>query len=227
MTECRRPRVYVDERERGSSIPETLVELGAAVIYTMAGVGDYIVSDRVAIERKTMHDLAESLFDGRLFDQARRLSEYYEIPVLLIEGDLARLEEYTSRGQQIRLALAALALDYGIRILWSLNQRETARIIYSLACREQYGGRRSVVVHRKPRLDKLWVQQLYVVQSLPGIGPKLAERLLEKFGSIEAICKASIVELERVLGYERAQRVYRVLHTPYKSPGRPGTRANG
>ncbi|BES81999.1 ERCC4 domain-containing protein [Pyrodictium abyssi] len=218
MAECRRPRVYVDERERGSGVPEALAELGAAVIYTMAGVGDYIVSDRVAIERKTVYDLAESLFDGRLFDQVRRLSEHYDIPVILVEGDPGKLDSYTTRGQQVRMALSSITIDYGVRVLWSLNQRETARMIYSIACREQYGSQRSVVVHRKPRLDKLWMQQLYVVQSLPGIGPRLAEKLLEKFGSIGAICRASVVELERVLGYERAQRIYRVLHAPYKPP---------
>lgn len=220
MAECRRPRVYVDERERGSGVPEALSELGAAVIYTMAGVGDYIVSDRVAIERKTVYDLAESLFDGRLFDQVRRLSEHYDIPVILVEGNPSKLDSYTSRGQQVRMALASIAIDYGVRVLWSLNQRETARMIYSIACREQYGSQRSVVVHRKPRLDKLWMQQLYVVQSLPGVGPRLAEKLLEKLGSIDAICRASVVELERVLGYERAQRIYRVLHAPYKPPGK-------
>lgn len=212
--------MYVDERERGSGVPEALAELGAAVVYTMAGVGDYIVSDRVAIERKTVRDLAESLFDGRLFDQARRLSEHYEIPVLIVEGDPGKIEEYTTRGMQARMALASLSIEHGVRVLWSANQRETARMIYSIACREQYGSKRSVVVHRKPRLEKLWMQQLYVVQSLPGVGPRLAEKLLERLGSIEAICRASVVELERILGYERAQRVYRVIHAPYKPPGR-------
>ncbi|ABM80692.1 ERCC4 domain-containing protein [Hyperthermus butylicus] len=217
MPECSRPRVYVDEREKASPIPRLLREMGAAVIYTVAGVGDYIVSDRVAFERKTMHDLAASLFDGRLYDQARRLSEHYEVPIILVEGDPAELERVTSRALQVKLALLAISLDYSVRIVWSSGPEESAKIIYSVACREQALKQRPVVIHRKPRLEKLWMQQLYVVQSLPGIGPRLAERLLEKFGSIEAICRASIVELEKVLGYERAVKVYRVIHAPYTS----------
>jgi len=223
VVECKgTPRVYVDERERGAAVVEYLRRLGAAIIYTMAGVGDYIVSDRVAFERKSLRDLAASVFDGRLFDQARRLSEHYEAPIIVVEGNPEKLREYTDRVLQVKLALLAVSLDYGVRIVWSGEPDETARIIYSVACREQYGERRPVVVHRKPRLEKLWMQQLYVVQSFPGIGPRLAEKLLERFGSIEAICRASIVELEKVIGYERAARLYRVIHAPYRPPREAG-----
>ena len=222
---CRRPRIYVDVREKGSGVPEALASLGAAVIYEQLGVGDYVVSDRIVVERKTVPDLAESLFDGRLFDQARRMSEYYERPLIVVEGKVEDLERVTGRVSQVLQALAALTLDYGIGVLWSRNPGDTAAILYTLSCREREAGR-PVVIHRKPRLDKLWMQQLYVAQSLPGVGPRLAERLLEKLGSLEAICKASVVELERVLGHEKARRVYRVIHAPYGPPrGRAGSKA--
>jgi len=42
---------------------------------------DYLVSDRCGIERKEVKDFAQSLKDGRLFEQARRLSEGYERPL--------------------------------------------------------------------------------------------------------------------------------------------------
>ncbi len=219
---CERPRVYVDVRERGSGVPEALSQLGAAIIYQQLGVGDYVVSDRVVFERKTVRDLVSSVFDGRLFDQARRLSEYYEKPIVLVEGDVSSIERYTSKVVEVKMALLAVSLDYGIRIVYVEGPEEAAKIIYHTACREQKEERRTVVVHHKPRLESLWMQQLYVVQSLPGVGPRLAEKLLEKFGSIEAICKASVVELERVLGEARARTVYRVIHAPFR---RPGTRA--
>ncbi len=213
-----RPRVYVDYREQGSGVPESLHEMGVAVIYDRLGVGDYVVSDRIVVERKTVEDLVKSVFDGRLFDQARRLCEYYEKPVILVEGDPSRIDEVTGKGVQVRMALLSLALDYGIAVVYTGSPSESARVLYYLATREQRDERRPVVVHRKPRLDKLWMQQLYVVQSLPGVGPRLAEKLLKAFGSIEAICRASVVELERVLGEARARQVYRVIHAPYTGP---------
>jgi len=215
--ECK-PRIYVDVRERGSGVPEALTRLGAAVIYEQLGVGDYIVSDRVVVERKTVADLAESVFDGRLFDQARRMAEYYERPVLIVEGDIAGLERVTGRVTQVLQALAAVSLDHGILVLWSRGPGDTAALLLTLSCREREAGR-PVVVNRKPRLDKLWMQQLYLVQSLPGVGPRLAERLLSRFGSVAAICRASVVELARVVGEERARRIYRVIHAPFAPPG--------
>jgi DNA excision repair protein ERCC-4 len=222
MKQACRPRIYVDIREKGSGVPEALARLGVAVIYEQLGVGDYVVSDRVVVERKTVPDLAESLFDGRLFDQVRRMREYYEIPVVIVEGEIGELGRITGRATQVLQALAALSIDYGVRVLWSRGVGDTAALLYTLSCREREAGR-PVVLNRKPRLDKLWMQQLYVVQSLPGVGPRLAERLLEKMGSIAAICRASIVELERVLGAERARRVYRILHAPYSPPRRSET----
>jgi DNA excision repair protein ERCC-4 len=216
--ECGRPRVYVDVRERGSGVPEALHEMGAAVVYQQLGVGDYLVSDRVVFERKTVADLVSSVFDGRLFDQARRMREYYERPVVLVEGSLEELARYTSRVVEVKMALLTLSLDHGVAVVFASDPGEAARIVYHAACREQYSERRPIVVHRKPRLESLWMQQLYVVQSLPGVGPRLAEKLLSYFGSIEAICRASVVELERVLGESRARAVYRVLHTPYRGP---------
>ena len=211
-------RVYVDERERGSGVPEALAELDAAVIYERLDVGDYLVSDEVVFERKTVDDLVRSVFDGRLFDQARRLAETYPKPVLVVEGRFDQLWEKTGRATQVRQALLAIALDYGIRIVYTRDPGDTARVIYYTARREQVERRRPVVIHRKRRLETLREKQLYVLQSLPGVGPRLAEKLLEYFGSIEAVCNASIVELSRVVGEARAREIYRVIHA--KSPTR-------
>ena len=218
MGECR-PRVYVDYREKGSGVPEALSRLGAVVVYDRLGVGDYVVSDRVAVERKTVPDLAESLFDGRLRSQAARLASSYEEPYIVVEGPVETLERVTGRASSVLAALASLTIDHGVRVLWSLGPADTARLVRLLACREQGERRRPVVINRKPRLQGLQEQQLYLLQSLPGIGPRLAERLLERFGSVEAVCRASVVELARILGEERARRVYRVLHARWSREG--------
>ena len=77
-------RIYVDEREKNSGVPEILRGLGVTVIYRKLDVGDYVVSDRTAIERKSAGDFIRSIIDGRLFDQCRRLSEVYELSLIHI-----------------------------------------------------------------------------------------------------------------------------------------------
>jgi DNA excision repair protein ERCC-4 len=83
-------RVVVDERERASGVPDLLRELGLMVDYRMLEVGDYIMPG-YAIERKERRDFLRSLYSRRIFDQAYRLGEVYENPLLVVEGDVGSL----------------------------------------------------------------------------------------------------------------------------------------
>lgn len=80
--------VFVDNRELRSSVSHYLRELKVNVIEKQLTVADYIVSDRVAIERKSVKELANSIYSNRLFDECYRLKQAYEIPILVLEGYL-------------------------------------------------------------------------------------------------------------------------------------------
>src|SRR3712207_8568162 len=56
-------------------------------------VGDYVLSDRVVVERKTGADLAASIKDRRLFEQIERLGEAYPAVVLVVEGEPMHIAE--------------------------------------------------------------------------------------------------------------------------------------
>jgi ERCC4-type nuclease len=53
------PKIIVDERERSSKIPHILSRLGDYIVYKMLDVGDYIVANTIAVERKTIPDLVK------------------------------------------------------------------------------------------------------------------------------------------------------------------------
>lgn len=80
-------RVIIDNREKASGVPDILRNLGAMINYDALSVGDYIISPECAIERKSANDFINSIFSGRVFDQASRLSQAYKFPVLLVEGN--------------------------------------------------------------------------------------------------------------------------------------------
>jgi DNA excision repair protein ERCC-4 len=211
-------RIYVDEREKNSGIPDLLKQMGILVIFQNLSVGDYIISDDVVIERKSVEDLVSSVFDKRLFDQIERLSEVYPEPILLIEGDLSKIRMITDRWKAINNALISTAIDYNIKVLYSRDREDSAEIIKKVAERIQNrSSKRIISLHHKPKFESLNEVQRYIVESFPNIGSTLANKLLEKFGTIYNICNASITDLEKVIGRKKAEDMYRILRTPYLS----------
>ncbi len=214
----RKARVYADVREESSGVPSLLERLGVVVIRRQLPAGDYIIPEDTVIERKSASDFISSLFDGRLFDQASRLSDDYNDVYYLIEGDLFReLRMWPSRRRQVLGALATLAASYGVRLLWSPSREETAELIAALALRPRESRGGPVVINRKPRLGSTREWQLYIVQSFPGIGVKTAERILQRFGSLEAFFNASLAELASVegIGETKAARIKEIIKAPY------------
>ncbi len=66
--------------------------------------------------------------------------------------------------------------------------------------------------------DDVQKQQLSVLCSLPGIGEKLAVRMLQKFGSPTRTLNASLAELSKVegLGEMRAKKIKQMLEKESK-----------
>jgi hypothetical protein len=64
-------RLQVDHREQGSRLLRLLKESDAfELCMRPLKAGDYIINDRIVVERKGHADFARSIIDGRLFHQA-------------------------------------------------------------------------------------------------------------------------------------------------------------
>jgi len=145
-------------------------------------VCDFVVSDRVGIERKDTSDFLGSMKDGRLFKQAQSMSEVYEKPILILEGQMSRaLKRSRMKPASIYGALSSLALDYGLSIIPTENPDTTAVLLHRLAYREQAKEERPVQLRSVNRNMPPHQQQLFLLSGLPQIGTSLAEELLHNF----------------------------------------------
>lgn len=213
-------RIYVDDREKASGIPDILKEYGIIVIIQQLTVGDYVISDKVAIERKSVNDLVNSVFDKRFFDQIERLSSAYEEPILLVEGNIEKVHEITDKWKAVTAALISVMVDYNLKIIYSANKKDTAYIIFKLLEKYQSNNlkRSRVTLHNKPKFESIKDMQLYFIESLPNIGETTAKRLLESFSTVRNICNASVSDLERVIGSrKKAEEIYRIINVPYSA----------
>ena len=213
------PRIVADHREEQSEIPEILRAMGVEVEFRMLEVADYVVADKVAVERKSAHDLMASIYDGRLFRQATELSRGYEIPVILVEGDPSDVESFFRNEKVYYGALAALVMDLNVRTVFTSGPEQTAIFLERGAARALEEGKGGPRVVKRSR-GGLAQAQLYLVASAPGIGPKLAERLLTRLGSPAAVFSAPEGMLAKVIGEKRARKLRELLDRRYE--GRAG-----
>lgn len=203
--------VIMDRRE--SDIFKKLLEsLGVEVIKRQIQVGDFIVSERTVVERKTRKDLENSIIDGRLFKQLKNLFEFFERVVVIVEGRKADHIERINK-KALLGACASIIGDYGASVVFTESYEETVEIIYALAKHEQKAMNRPVYVKGKRKVLSIEEEQKAIVESFPGIGPQTAVMLLKHFGTVRNIVNASAEELMEVknVGKKKAQIIRKIL----------------
>jgi DNA excision repair protein ERCC-4 len=221
-------RIVVDERERNSNIPELLRNAGAVIDFTQLKVGDYVVSSETAVERKTVRDLISSIYDGRLFLQCSDLVKHYQKPLLVVQGNIAELAEapedmgdmdtklHAERMPLAYDALITVATEFRIPIIHTPSAEQTAQLLVTLVNRSLREGKATGPLLRKIKKENpIYIQQLSVLASLPGVGEKLAARMLKKFHTPIRALNASAAELATIPGFglARAERVRKILNT--------------
>jgi DNA excision repair protein ERCC-4 len=192
--------ITADDRERKSDVIDLLSEFeNVDLSIQRLSIGDYQIGRRVIIERKTLKDFAISVIDGRLFKQMIYLANSKAEGVLILEGTAGDSVDIGVTREAMQGALIKVSLILGIPVLRSRNPAETAKLIVFIARQIESMARGGIQRHGyQPK--GMRNRQLYILQGLPGVGRKRAGRLLDRFGSIEAVISAGVHELETVEG---------------------------
>jgi ERCC4-type nuclease len=196
--------IVADDREAAGAVLAALQRReGVRLRVERLPVGDYRIDDGLLFERKTLTDLVASIKDGRLFAQGLRLAEAPLRSALILEGRSQDLADSHMRREAIQGALVTLTLFLGIPWLRSMDAEETASLmLYAARQGRAFAWGALPRKGRRPR-GKTRVQN-HILQGLPGIGPERARRLLDRFGSIEAVIAAPAEDLAAVPGIGKA-----------------------
>jgi len=135
--------VVVDVREFMSTLPSVLHRAGMTLAPATLEVGDYILTPALAVERKSLPDLRQSLQSGRLLAQATAMAKHYTTAALLIEFDGEKpfslapppdpgaAPDSAARSTPARLALLVLHCPR-LRLLWARSPHAAAGIFKAL-----------------------------------------------------------------------------------------------
>lgn len=204
-------KIRIDDREKASGIIELLREEEISLEIGRVRYGDYIINDAITIERKTARDLLISIIDGRLFSQISNLKKYGSHPLVLIEGNPFETDLQFDP-MAIKGALISIKSIWYVPVLYCKSIEETKETLLMIGRQEENCS--DVAPFRGGyRPKRLKSRQLYVLQGFPSVGPVLAKKMLNHFGSVSKIMKASIEDLLKVegLGKITAQAIRDVL----------------
>lgn len=209
------PSVEVVADDRENAIAKELSRRDIKVSKKRIEVADFVLSEDVAVERKTAGDFVDSIVDNRLFDQIQDLTDYSK-PIMLIEG----YNIYSQRNideKAVRGALSSVALDYGIPVIWSKGVEDTTEILIQIAEKEQEDKDKSVAVRGNNSGRTLEQQKEFIVAGLPGVNTKIARRLLERFEDVASVFAASEEDLQEVegIGVKKAGSIRDILGEKY------------
>ena len=234
--------ITIDHREANSTLPAMLKLHGHEISLENLTVGDIRISDRVLIERKTARDLVDSLIDGRLIHQARRLHAAAPRPLLIVES----LETERVHPNAVHGAMAWVTLDLGLPVLMTGSPEQTARFISIVAKREArvldllinhsrkksndaeksaiqaasaeimsiIGGENEEGVLSKKWKDEVLEKRVKLIAELPGIGSVTAKRIMAVAKDIMGLCALSEHQLTQIEGVSsiQAKDLFKFLH---------------
>jgi Fanconi anemia group M protein len=209
-------KIIVDHRESRSPVMRFLSQKDIIVEPQQLDVGDYIISSRIGVERKTVDDFLNSLIDGKLFVQMKNLRTTYSRPLLLVEGD-GLLTKRNISHNAIFGSFVSIIVDFGIPIITTHTPQETADFLAVMAHREQKEGDKAIAIRGEKTAKTISEHQQFLVEGLPNISAVLAQRLLQHFGSIRSLANASEDDLCQIQGIGKniAADILKILNAEY------------
>ena len=234
--------ITIDHREANSTLPSMLKLCGHQISMEHLTVGDIRISDRILIERKSARDLVDSLIDGRLIHQARRLHSAAPRPLIIVESN----ETQRVHPNAIHGAMAWITLDLGLPVIMTGSPEQTARFV-SIAAKREARVLDLLINHARKRpkdaeksaivaasseimsiingeieegdLSKRWSDEVLakrakILAELPGIGAASASKIMAVAGDIMGLCTMSEHELTQISGVSsiQAKELFKFLH---------------
>lgn len=209
--------IICDNRETASAVVRTLSLMGVDLKLKQLSVADYVVSERVGIERKSAQDFNDSIKDGRLFNELNDLKNNFIRPILILEGD--PLINSNINQNALYGAITSIILNLGISIYKTKDSTETATFLFQLAKKEQSSAKGELKLRFEKKPIEISRLLEYIVAGVPGVNSLRARNLLRELKSLQDIFNAEIGDLLKVesIGKKIAQEIYKLSRFKYRS----------
>lgn len=174
-----------------------------------------MVEDGLIIERKSIADLEASILDGRYREQRGRILSFCQEnktrPVYILEGAIDSASGRLEKSAILKF-MNRLVLHYSIAVIRTQSIQETAEVIKTL-CQQWNETDPQKSIRKKTDAvkvtDGLHIQKkanagdhrMFAISCLaqcPGVSVKMAETLIDTFGSLKGVIDAPQKDIENV-----------------------------
>ncbi|KAL2098685.1 hypothetical protein ACEWY4_005165 [Coilia grayii] len=174
---------------------------------------DFVVSNRMAVERQTQAEVAAAQNRKRLLERMHSLQSLFERVCLIVEADRTRPGEASRPFQRTRYYDSTLGglVRAGVRLLTSGGAEETAALLAELARVEQRKGQAiSVPLEVKGQQQQ---QALQFYLTLPCVSYVNALNMCHNFRTVAQLVNSSVEALQKGahVSRSRAEEIYRCL----------------
>ncbi|XP_077617403.1 Fanconi anemia group M protein [Crocuta crocuta] len=174
---------------------------------------DYIVSNRMVVERRSQSEMLNSINKNKLIDQIQYLQSMFERICVIVEkdrektGDTSRMFRRTKSYDNLLTTLIAA----GIRVLFSSCQEETADLLKELSSVEQ---RKNVGIHVPTVVNRNKCEALQFYLSIPNVSYVTALNMCHRFSSVRKMTNSSPQEISTYaqVTHQKAEEICRYLH---------------
>uniref|UniRef100_A0A2K6JTM0 RNA helicase n=1 Tax=Rhinopithecus bieti TaxID=61621 RepID=A0A2K6JTM0_RHIBE len=174
---------------------------------------DYIVSNRMVVERRSQSEMLNSVNKNKLIEQIQHLQSMFERICVIVEkdrektGDTSRMFRRTKSYDNLLTTL----IGAGIRILFSSCQEETADLLKELSLVEQ---RKNVGIHVPTVMNSSKSEALQFYLSIPNISYITALNMCHQFSSVKRMANSSPQEISMYaqVTHQKAEEIYRYVH---------------
>ncbi|XP_068110258.1 Fanconi anemia group M protein [Hyperolius riggenbachi] len=186
---------------------------GVRVEICSLGGCDYIVSNRLAVERKIQTEFSNSANRSKLVERFQHLQSMFDRVCLIVETDRVKPGETSRLFQRTKYydnTLSAL-ISAGIQILFSSSQEETAGLLNQLASLERRKGT-AMTVPTQMTSHKQEMLNFYL--SLPNVSYITALNLCQHFSTVRHMANSSVemISSKGLVSQQKAEEIVRYLH---------------
>ncbi|KAG8517748.1 Fanconi anemia group M protein [Galemys pyrenaicus] len=214
--EDQRTCILVDTREitSGSEVISSLrASHGLQVEVCPLNGCDYIVSNRMVVERRSHSKMLNGANKNKFIEQIQYLQSMFERICVIVEKDREKtgVSSRMFRRTKTYDSLLTTLIGAGIRILFSSCQEETANLLKELCLVEQ---RKNMGIHFPTVVNSNKSEVLQFYLSIPNISYITALNMCYQFSSVKKMTNSSPQEISTYaqVTHQKAEEIYRYIH---------------